>query len=114
MEVAPSSAVATLETAIQPLKELKKELTRLKQRCTKTTGKVWALVLAVAKKSASAPCTLQELATFMRVPEKSVLSYRRILGRSCHPKRLNLNVINRYEDKYTMPDNVRKIVLELG
>lgn len=74
---------------------------------------MWDLVKAVAARTQ--PCTRQELATDLGANGKSVLSWRRILGRCCHPQRLNINVIERTPDKkYQMPDEVRQIVNELG
>lgn len=91
---------------------LRAKLVALKRRCTRTTGRVWDLVKAVAARPQ--PCTLEELADDLGAPAKSVLSWRRILGRCCHPKRLNLKVIGRIGGKYEMSDEIRRIVIELG
>jgi hypothetical protein len=92
---------------------LKAKLADLKRRCTRGNGRVWDLVLAVAHRPQ--PCTLAELAGDLGTSAKVILSWRRILGRSCHPKRLNLSVIGRIGDKYQMAsEDIRRIVLELG
>jgi hypothetical protein len=105
-----ATQIGTQPTTGDPLRA---KLINLKARCTRTTGKVWELVKAVAARPQ--PCTRQELMTDLNAPSKSVLSWRRILGRCCHPRRLNIKVIERTADgKYQMPNNVRVIVNELG
>lgn len=113
-QTAPPAAPAPNGTPTAPTADpLRAKLVNLKSRCTRTTGKVWDLVKAVA--AHPQPCTRQELATDLGAPAKSILSWRRILGRCCHPRRLNISVIQRTADgKYQMPDDVRRIVTELG
>ena len=119
LQVTPHVAIQTPPVLAAPTgaagngDPLRAKLVSLKIRCTRTTGKVWELVKAVAARGE--PCTRQELAADLGAPAKSVLSWRRILGRCCHPRRLNISVIERTADgKYQMPDEVRRIVTELG
>jgi len=104
----PNGAVAAAEDD-----QLRTKLVNLKARCTRTTGKVWELVQAVAARPQ--PCTRQELAMDLAAPPKKILAWRRILGRCCHPRRLNISVIQRTHDgKYEMSDDMRGIITELG
>lgn len=122
LEVTPHVATATTPPAVPapnrsadaPADDaLRAKLVDLKGRCTRTTGKVWDLVKAVAARAQ--PCTRQELAGDLGVSEQVMRAWRRILGRCCHPRRLNVSVIQRTADgKYQMPDDVRRIVTELG
>jgi hypothetical protein len=105
-QLSPSDSAASNGDPLQA------KLLSLKRRCTRGRGRVWDLVKAVAARSQ--PCTLHELAADLSAPAKSILSWRRILGRCCHPKRLNLNVIGRTGEKYDMPADVRRIVAEVG
>lgn len=91
---------------------LRAKMAILKRRCTQGTGRVWDLVKAVATRHK--PCTIGELSHDLQVPKETILSWRRILGRCCHPKRLNLKVIERSGENYLMNEETRKIVTELG
>jgi hypothetical protein len=91
---------------------LRTKIAAVKRRCTRTTGKVWDLVKAVAARQQ--PPNLQELAADLNATPASVLSWRRILGRVCHPRRLNIKIIGRAGGRYTMAEDVRRIVTELG
>lgn len=93
---------------------LRRKTVELKRRATKTTGLVWKLVKAVAARQG--PCTLEELAHDLGLPHAaSVHSLIAVLGRPC--KRLEITVIVNLggnPTRYTMPDDVRAIVLSLG
>ena len=86
----------------------------LKRRTTRTTGRVWKLILAVAARQPS--CTLEELAGDLKLKETaSVHSLMAVLGRPC--KHLNLVVIQLLggnPTQFAMPADVRAIVTELG
>jgi hypothetical protein len=95
---------------------LREKIVELKRRATKTTGLVWRMVLAVSARQS--PCTLEELAEDLNLPQTaSVHSLLAILGRPCSRKRLNLTVIQNLggnPTRYSMPDDVRRIVRDLG
>lgn len=95
---------------------MRAKLFELKRRLTRTTGRSWALVKAVAARNA--PCTLDELAAELGFADSaSVHSLLALIGRPCSPKRLDLKVIENIggnPTKYRMSDEVRQIVLELG
>ena len=96
--------------------QLRGKIVELKRRATKTTGQVWKLVRAVAARRT--PSTLDELAHDLGLPHAgSVHSLLAVLGRPCAPARLNITVIENIggnPTRYTMPENVRDIVTELG
>src|SRR5947207_842853 len=69
-----------------PVADLDRKVRKLKQRATKTTGKVWDLVIAAAGLPAGQEFTLADVAQKMSelsgqpVDAKSVKSWHRILG----------------------------------
>jgi hypothetical protein len=95
--------------------ELRAKIAELKRRTTRTTGRVWDMLTAVAARTQ--PCTLHELAQDLGLPHAgSVHSLIAILGRPCSPKHLNLTVLERipgHPSTYRMPDEVRTIINEL-
>src|SRR5262249_28653240 len=94
--------------------DVSRKVQRLKQRATRTTGKVWALVIAAAKFPQGREFTLMDLAQSMKEPLPRVRSWHRVLARPA--KRLQLVVFEKIpgEDrlvKFVMPQEIRKAVL---
>lgn len=95
---------------------LAEKLAELRRRTTRTTGKIWDMLKAVAARTQ--PCTLQDLAQDLGLPQAgSVHSLIAVLGRPCSPKHLNFTVLERIPGnptRYRMTDEVRAIIRQLG
>jgi hypothetical protein len=109
---APAPAVAPPAPA-DSQEALNRKVSRLKHRATRTTGKVWDLVVAAANLPQGQEFSLDDLAKSMGERPSRVRSWHRILARPT--KRLKLTVFVRAEGserpaKFTMPPEVRRAV----
>ena len=94
--------------------ELERKIGKLKQRLTRTTGKVWDIVVAAANLPEGQQFSLEDVATAMGEPHNRVRAWQRILGRTL--KKLDLRVFSHvpgtaYPTKFEMPTDIRQAVL---
>jgi hypothetical protein len=110
---APPAPVAAPPQPADSQEALNRKVGRLKHRATRTTGKVWDLVVAAANLPPGQEFSLDDLARSMGERASRVRSWHRILARPT--KRLKLTVFVKVEGaerptKFTMPPEVRQAV----
>jgi hypothetical protein len=102
--------------AALPQVDLDRKIRKLKQRATRTTGKVWAMVVAAATFPEGQEFAFADLATAMSEEEPSVRSWHRVLARSL--KRLEFHVFEKVSGsspaRFRVPAAVRSKILEIA
>jgi hypothetical protein len=112
------AGLGTTVAALDATDETERKVKRLKQRATKTTGRVWDLVVAAAELPAG-EFTLVDIASKMSELEAQTVSpgdvkaWHRNLGKPCRRLDLKINkkvVGTSSPTRFTMSDEIRQAI----